>query len=223
MNANLQVSILIFFQILSINAKSQERILDIDPVYQKTPEWCWVSCGEMVFKYYDICNINPGGDFQCGIIALLGPQCDQNCYSCPVPAGSTQRIINMLAQYPAYAHNICGSDKLSIKCKDTFGSISPESIVDDIDNEMPILAGINPSGIGFGNDPAHATLIVGYEIYDDEMYLIINDPFPYEQYSGMQNPYVSGGGEELDYGQYKIEYSVFRKRFAWNRTLKSMY
>src|ERR1700676_2083210 len=110
---------IVFFNFSTI-VRGQGKTLDIIPVFQRTPEWCWVSCGEMIFKYYDVCCINPANDFQCGVIALIGPACDNNCYSCPLPAGSTQVIINMLATYPAYAHKICCSLKMSVRCTDVY-------------------------------------------------------------------------------------------------------
>lgn len=198
---------------------AQEKYLDIDPVHQRTREWCWVSCGEMIFKYYDICSINPAGDFQCGIIALLGPTCNLDCYSCPVPAGSTQRIINMLDQYPQVARSVCGSTKLSVSCTDRLSAITPSEVVNDIESDMPILAGINPMGNAVGNESAHATLITGYTYNGSDLFLIVNDPFIYPTHL---NPYLQVGADETQSGQYRISYSVFRQSLQWNRTLKSI-
>ncbi|WP_072038966.1 C39 family peptidase [Flavihumibacter solisilvae] len=201
------------------NTKPEGNILDIDPVYQQTQQWCWVSCGEMVFKYYDICSINPVGDYQCGIIALLHPQCDYNCYSCVVSAGTTQRIINMFKQYPAYARSICGSYRSSITCTEYYGALSTASIMASIDDDMPILAGVNPSGRASSYESEHACLIIGYMIDDDdEVTLIVNDPYPYDR-MGVRNPYYEAGGDELQLGQYEIEYYAFRRQLAWNRSL----
>ncbi|WP_193311808.1 C39 family peptidase [Agriterribacter humi] len=206
----------------SFNSVGQEQALDIDPVLQETPVWCWVSCGEMIFRYYDICNINPAGNFQCGIIALLGPQCNANCFACPYSAESTQRIINMLDQYPRFAQQVCGSSKQSVRCTNVYGALSQQQIMDDIDNGWPILAGINPSGGVYGTESQHAVLIIGYEVEDEIFNLIINDPFPYHAVSSSASPYEQYSGEEIISGQYKIPYARFRTNLGWNRTLKSI-
>jgi hypothetical protein len=196
------------------------KILNIAAVNQQTYQWCWVSCGEMVFKYYDVCSINPAGDYQCGIIALLHPQCDYNCYSCIVPAGSTQRIINMFKQYPAYARNICGSYRSSISCTEVYGALSITSIMKTIDDGMPILAGVNPSGHSYSYESEHACLIIGYTISDnDEVNLIVNDPFPYDLV-GAINPYYEAGADIIEPGQYEIEYSAFRQRLVLESNVK---
>jgi hypothetical protein len=206
--------------LLGISGQSQEKTLDISPIFQQTSEWCWVTCGEMVFRYYDICPINPI-NFQCGIIALIAPQCNQNCFSCALPAGSTQVVINMLYTYPLYAHSMCGSSKVHIICQNVFGECEASAILEDIDNDMPLIAGISPAGGGTVDEAAHVVLIIGYSKEDEETYLIINDPFPYSLY-GMRDPYTFYQGELLERGQYKIKYSTFRRNFAWNRTLRSI-
>jgi Peptidase_C39 like family len=219
------IVLIVSVPLLCHGVNAQNKTLDIAPVFQETPEWCWVSCGEMVFKYYGVCCINPGGDYQCGIIALLGPQCNMNCQNCPVPAGSTQTIINMLTQYPMAARNICGGSKTAVHGVDQFGSVSFNDVKNDIDNDMPLLAGVNPgSAVVYGFESAHATIIVGYEVDDDNMdYLIVNDPFPYSAYPAIPDPYSLKGGELLQAGQYKIEYGRFKNGFAWNRTLRSLH
>ncbi|RNI32832.1 hypothetical protein EFY79_19770 [Hanamia caeni] len=213
--------LLLLFYNISKFASGQEKTLDIPPVYQQTPEWCWVSCGEMIFKYYDICSINPANNFQCGIIALIGPACNNNCFSCPLPAGSTQTIINMLARYPYYAHNICGSSKTTIGCIDVFGQCSESTIIANIDNDMPIIAGISPAGGGMGLEAAHVVLIVGYDLNQDGTYVIINDPFPYSRLR-MTDPYTFYGGQLVEDGQYKMKFSTFTSNFRWNRSLISI-
>src|SRR2546421_11035235 len=83
--------------------------LSISPVAQETPEWCWLAVGQMIFQHFNIRNVNPAGDYQCGIVAFWGAvptpygwqgPCMANCYRCPLPAGSFDTIRAMLSQYP---------------------------------------------------------------------------------------------------------------------------
>ena len=201
--------------LLSLNLFSQDKTLDISPVYQETQVWCWVSVGEMIFKYYDVCCINPGGDYQCGIIALLGPACNNDCRNCIVPAGSSQVIQNMLREYPRYARQVCGSNKYSVSSTIRYSKASRELIIDEIDNDRPIIAGISPSG-GYGASPAHVALIIGYEADNTDFILIVNDPFPYELFSS-PDPYLTAGGEFIESGKYKISYSDFTK-LRWTQS-----
>jgi hypothetical protein len=43
--------------------------LEIFPVCQQTPVWCWAAVGEMVFRYYDVPTINTRCGYQCGIFS----------------------------------------------------------------------------------------------------------------------------------------------------------
>lgn len=206
--------IIIFF--LCLRAIGQEKILDINPVYQATPVWCWVSVGEMIFKYYDVCSINQYGNYQCGIIALLGPACDADCRNCQVPAGSASRIQNMLLEYPNTARQVCGSDIPFISSTIIDTEIGAEDVVNEIENDKPIIAGISPSG-DFNTEPSHVALIIGYDIKSLEFYLIVNDPFPYEFFGTSTDPYIASGGEFITSGQYRIAYADFKK-LNWRKT-----
>ena len=89
--------------VMPVLALAEDRSLGIDPVYQETPVWCWAAVGQMVFQHNGVGNINPGGDFQCGIVALLHPICNRDCRNCVVPAGSLFTMNNMLTEYPKVA------------------------------------------------------------------------------------------------------------------------
>jgi hypothetical protein len=203
---------------ICLSTRAQQKTLPIPPVYQQTPEWCWVTCGEMIFRYFGICPINPIS-YQCGIIALLAPQCYNSCLSCIVGAGTSQRIVNMLYQYPAVAANNCPNGKLHVTCTDLMGQCSANDLVNNIDADMPIMAGITPAGGGTNTQPAHVVLIVGYNaLPDGTLWLIVNDPFPYAAFN-MQDPYTYYQGQMLQQGQFAIRYSAFSTMFNWSRTL----
>src|ERR1700759_4403447 len=82
-------------------SRARDADLSIDPVMQNTPVWCWLAVGEMVFKYFDVPNVNPAGIYQCGIIGTIaGPYspCWSDCTRCVVGAGQASNITNMLRQ-----------------------------------------------------------------------------------------------------------------------------
>src|SRR5262245_52638322 len=73
--------------------------LHISPVMQQTEVWCWAAVAEMVLDHYDFDTINPGGDYQCGVVAMLGGVCNANCYACKTGIGSTTNLSAVLKQY----------------------------------------------------------------------------------------------------------------------------
>lgn len=208
MRARITLAILLFLAIQPLPASD----LAIDPVQQSTPVWCWAAVGEMVFEHYGVANINPARDFQCGIIALLHPVCDQNCYNCQVPAGSLSTMNNMLKQYPSFASRVTRtSTRLRTLARTT--SISLSQVRREIDNGRPVVAGISPSGYSVGGVSQHVALIVGY----DESDLIVNDPFPFGHADG--DPYIAAGATATEPGQYVIAYRSFVDRLRWRETI----
>lgn len=98
--------LLICFSMGVFPALVRAEKLAIAPIAQETPVWCWVAVGAMVLNYYDVPNLNPAGDYQCGIIAArFGPNtvCWTNCRACQVPAGAPSEITRMLREYPPFA------------------------------------------------------------------------------------------------------------------------
>jgi len=62
--------ILVLIPLCSIiprNSKAEQ--LSIDPEIQSSPVWCWLAVGKMVFRHFDIENVNPL-NYQCGIVGL---------------------------------------------------------------------------------------------------------------------------------------------------------
>ncbi len=191
-----------------------QEALDITPVYQQTPVWCWVAVGEMVFRHYGVANINPVGNFQCGIIALLHPACNQNCGNCIVPAGSLTTMNNMLTQYPDFASRVSGRST-RITTQVSRSRLSLEALAAEIDAGRPVVAGISPSGYRANGISEHVALIVGYVGAN----LIVNDPFPFRAATFAGNPYEAAGGEEVSSGQYRISYSAFVNRLQWRESI----
>jgi hypothetical protein len=192
---------------------SAQTTLNIEPVYQQTPVWCWAAVGEMVFRHFGVANINPGGNFQCGIIALLHPVCNQNCRSCIVPAGSLTTMDNMLTRYPTVASQVTGTST-QISTTVSYSRLSPAAILREVNAGRPIVAGISPSGYRDTGISQHVALIIGF----DGDALIVNDPFPFRAaFSG--NPYEAAGGREIRSGRYRIAYEAFASRLRWRESI----
>lgn len=221
---------------LPVTALAQDQdsptTVDISPVYQQTPEWCWAAVGQMVFEYYDIPAVNT--DLQCGIVALYGARTNafgqlygpcmsgyMGCAACVIGAGQFATIGNMLSQYPviAAAFNHQAPHPISSLLVDH--ALSKDQVTDEIDAQHPVIAGVSPDGPTPGGEAEHVVLIVGYDDSDsDHFYLIVNDPFPIGEgaFVNMPNPYLIAGGEKVDDGQYRIEYSAFKNRLRWTRS-----
>jgi hypothetical protein len=202
--------------------QARDRTLDIEPVWQETPLWCWAAVGEMVFRYYDVPTINPAGDFQCGIVSLLNPACASNCRNCPVGAGSLTTISNMIKRYPVFAGGVSRQDVGRLSAIPIVSALSTRSVMREIDAGRPVVAGISPTGFALPRGPSqHVALIIGYEGDEDDLTLVVNDPYPFsaEAFASQPNPYEAAGGEEIGRGRYSIEYGEFRARLRWRESI----
>lgn len=191
--------------------------LSIDPVQQETPEWCWLAAGEMIFKYYEIPNVNPAGIYQCGIVGVIvGGPCAMDCRYCSyVPAGTISGIRNMIVSYPRFVRSLLhDKDIKRLTAHVASHALSDDEVRDEIDAGRPIIAGISPLGSVDPASPQHAVLIIGYDGDDDSMDLTVNDPFPY----GSSDPYTAVGGNGGE-GQYTISYKRFKNRLHWTASL----
>jgi len=187
--------------------------LGISPVYQRTPVWCWAAVGEMVFEHFGVENINPAGNYQCGILALLHPICNQNCLNCVVPAASLATMNNMLTQYPRVAGQVTRTST-TIATRVSSQRLSLSMLQSELDAGRPVVAGISPSGYKVSGISEHVALIVGYDGAD----LIVNDPFPFRA-AFAHDPYRIAGGDENEPGQYSIPYNAFVTRLNWRESI----
>jgi hypothetical protein len=205
------------------------KIINIPPVQQSTPEWCWLATGEMIFRYYNIPMNAP--EYQCGEarfqgafqvapggpMAFAGP-CWTNCIPCGnVSAGSVQGLVNMIVQYP-YGMSVVTGNNFRLQAPQV--SLTPMqalAVKAEIDAGRPIIAGISP---GQGMLPPglaqHAVLIVGYD--NNGATLVVNDPFPYAS-AGMVPPYAQVGGTEMQPGRFSISYQAMVGPMDWNNAV----
>ncbi|MCA6364810.1 MAG: hypothetical protein IM638_17380 [Bacteroidetes bacterium] len=195
----------------------------IPPVQQETEVWCWLAVGEMIFRYYGLPTVNPGGDYQCGIIGAVGyaqygacDACNINCGNCVRPAGSASMITFMLTNYPKVACRELYNQNRTLSNTFLSGCLQPSDLVNELNQNRPVIAGINP-GQQFvlpGNSQ-HVALIKGY-YYDsgNNLILKVNDPYPY--YVTGFDPYVANGAIANGDLSYDISYAALVTSLFWN-------
>ncbi|WP_316171278.1 C39 family peptidase [Bradyrhizobium sp. SZCCHNRI1058] len=200
----------------ALGVGSQAHVLSINPQIQQSPVWCWAAVSGMIFDWYGVPNVNPAGIWQCGVVGAMAKlggiaACYFDCKQCDVPAGSAEHLRFVLQSYPKVAKS-----KTSISATVLKSPLDKKAIVELIDGERPIVAGINPGSPEkhFGS-AEHVALIVGYR--DLGNYLVVNDPFPFWE-RGM-SPYEDAGGVQRKVGQYLIRYDDFLKGIGWSETL----
>jgi hypothetical protein len=195
--------------------------LSVVPRVQETYVWCWVAVGQMVFEYYDIPNVNPAGDYQCGIVGLLAAgtvrnDCASRCQNCTVPAGSASGVIHMIEEYPRRVAVVTREAVPRLRADYRASALSSETIERVLDEDAPVIAGISPSG----RPPAwassqHVALIVGYRGSGSDLELLVNDPYPFAQ----DNPYERAGAENNGDGSYWIGYGALRRNLNWRESI----
>ncbi len=218
----IRITILCFLILLFSfgSSHAEYKQLNIQPITQKTAVWCWAAVSEMVLKYYRFPNLNPVGDYQCGIVGSTGPVCSSNCLACIKPIGSAFSLSAVLMNYQHLTDNVRGEHSGIHFAVEVGGRLSPEAIADSIEDGRPIMAGISPSGMGLYYPPGmseHVALIIGYERTSSAFYVLVNDPMPYA-YLGF-DPYLVAGAQSSIPAQYRIDYRAFVNRLLYKDSL----
>jgi len=192
-------------------------VLPVPVVLQQAPEWCFAASSAMIFQYLGYPNLNPAGDFQCGVVAAQGGPCLQNCAACLNGGGTMQRIAVIMQSYATMAAQFTGFQNPTVHLNEE-GILSPPQIIDQINRQGPIMAGISPGQIPYppgSGVSMHAVVIVGYDGDSTNFSVIINDPYPYP----MPSPYMTAGGTLLRPGQYRVPLPVFINVFHYGNSL----
>src|SRR5258708_324800 len=198
--------------------RANAAVLEIEPVAQQTPEWCFAASSAMILQYLGYPNLNIAGDYQCGVVGAQGGYCAGNCAACLQSGGTMQRIALIVRSYATAAYQLTGYQNPTVNLRE-FGILQPAQIIDQIDRDGPILAGISPTsvpyppGTGFSQ---HAVVIVGYEGDASNFYVILNDPYPYLPDA---DPYVATGNAKLQPGQYRVPLGAFVGIFHYGDSL----
>jgi hypothetical protein len=174
-------------------AVADASVIAIPVVYQETKVWCWAATATMALQAFGYPNVNPGGNFQCGIVAVTFPQCDADCRQCEKPIGPLPNMLQVIRGYQDFVERTRNFRVPRVQPRyvpyPTF-----EQIKASVRAGYPVIAGISPWS-GRPQDPGHtdhAVLITGYR--EDNggatRELTINDPYPYR---GIANPYEQAG------------------------------
>lgn len=201
--------------------------LPIGGLAQNTPVWCWLASGEMVHRYYGQPNVNPFGNYQCGMVGILYPAtCGFNCGNCISGASSWSMVNDMIVRYPQEILRLTPYAATPMRSSSSNASLTWDQVKAQIDNGWPVLTAVNPSGFRITNQISeHVAVIVGYEVTQaGTRRLIVNDPWPYElnQWQGQPDPYLQAGGREVRPFQYHVPYDGFRQRLQWGQTIHSI-
>jgi hypothetical protein len=201
---------------VTTSSSANANELKISPVEQQTKVWCWLATGEMIFKYFNIPNLNPGGNYQCGIIGSIfyNTPCNNNCFNsnCIIGSGSNANTVRMLKDYAWL------SSKKVFSCQEAY-ELNFSTIKFNIDKKKPILCGISPSRKQYYSGAEHVVVLIGYRTIHDTTYVIINDPFPYPNYD---NPYLKANATIIQKNQYLIGLQTFTNNMFWHWSLSDI-
>ncbi len=197
-------------------SNTENNRLAISPVEQQTQVWCWLATGEMIFKHYGIPNLNPNGNFQCGIIGSIfnNSPCNSNCFNnvCIRGSGSNYNTVRMFKDYSWIAA------RKVFSCQEGY-ELDYSTIKSNIDRQKPILCGISPTRKQYYSGAEHVVVLTGYEVINQVPYIIINDPYPYPSYD---NPYLKFNAVMLQKNQYRISLQSFTNDLFWHWSLSDI-
>jgi hypothetical protein len=225
---SLFAAILVVFSI-PVSASAAPTILNIDPIPQHTAEWCWLAALEMVFKYHDVpsgippnlaTNV-PDRDYQISIVANTSSglsACRRYDFQACVHGAGNQATKTLGATLYNYPPTV-GST--SLVATTVYHSLSADVVKNEIDNDRPIIAGVNTSGRSgnFGQyqpEAEHAVVIVGYDQSGPagDFAVVVNDPFDY-RFFGVPNPWLRNGARSIQTGQYELSFAVWTRVMPW--------
>jgi hypothetical protein len=200
-----------------IGTTSTEVNLGIAPIAQSLSQWCWLASGEMVFRYYGVPPVNQV-NYQCGVLAMLAgvnSPCFYNCTLCNAGAPTIAHVHQMVVSYPTYANQYYGGGVRPLQANWTSSPLSDSQMMQQLDNRMPMIVGVSPSGFRFaGQQSEHAVVITGYRMEGGIVSFLVNDPWPYGNFLGQPDPYLAGGGVRIRAGQYLISSAALRSRLV---------
>jgi len=209
--------------LLAATIARADKVLDVEPVEQATPVWCWVAVSEMVLRYYDVPNVNPGGHYQCGFIGLNAvatnaQACNADCRLCNFPAGHANVLKSAFEEYPRRVALVKSERQPRLRMTIRARALSFDEVMEEIDNERPFIIGISPAGSPVSNVSAHVAVIRGYKDEGGRSEVLVNDPFPFER-AGSPNPYLRAGGSREEDLSYWIDIEALKQRLAWRETM----
>jgi hypothetical protein len=194
--------------------------LPIAPVQQATPVWCWLAVGEMIFRAFEVPALND--HFQCGIVGTVAigtarDVCARDCRRCTVPGGDAATVMNMLVEYPRRVALLSGQSVPRLFVSHT-GVLRPDELRGELDAGRPIVVGVNPGGRPAAfSAAAHVALVVGYRMIDEQLWLLVNDPYPFSPKT-WPDPYLAVDATALAPGRYLLPYRRAVEGLAWTES-----
>ena len=167
--------------------------LKTELIAQQTPSWCWAATASMALKLRGFPDINPGSNYQCGVVAAAFPECDDDCSRCDEPLGTMISFVGLLNRYRDLALSLSRGPVPQLS-PDYVAHPGLARIKRSLDLSYPVIAGISPGAApALPEDAAHAVLITGYRddyLGSGEPWVMVRDPYPYPAGG---NPWVNAG------------------------------
>jgi hypothetical protein len=139
-------------------------------------------------------DLNPGRNYQCGVVAAAFPDCDDDCTKCVTPIDAMTNMVGVLDRYRDLAIQLNSAGFSGLFDPNYVSYPRWTRIKHSLDLSYPVIAGISPDGRPA--NPArseHAILITGYDDNyrgSGEEWVIVRDPYPYARGT---SPYASAG------------------------------
>ena len=207
-----------------VDYEPTQALLNVAPIAQQTQVWCWAASAEMILRYHGLPNLNPGYDYQCGVVGtyfylVYGPQhpCVYNCYLCETGASGMTEVRRIVEQYGDVARSF-GVNSPDLRSTIQFSALTLQQLAKNLDENRPVIAGISPTGISLPNISMHAIILVGYDATGPDPIVYVNDPFPYLAFF-QQDPYTMYGGAFIAPGRYAISYEALVEMLRWGNTI----
>jgi hypothetical protein len=166
----------------------------------------------MILRFYGEPNLNPVGNFQCGVVGgyyyiVGGPAhpCVSNCFLCQTGASTIFEVQRIIDGYGRVA-NFFGVGARVLTSQSRFGPLTIGEVASELDGSRPILAGVSfPGQPTLPGISGHAVVISGYDTTGTIPTVTVRDPYPYESFiPPNQNPYLVAGGTYQGPGTYRI-------------------
>ncbi len=203
---------------LLVAGRASATVLPVQIIMQQQPEWCFAASSSMILSFLGYPNLNPAGNYQCGVVGAQGGICAANCPKCMNGGGTMQNVGRIIQNYMLVAQQARRFTNPTVRMN-VEANLPPQLIIQQINSGAPILAGISPgvvpypAGLGVSQ---HAVVIIGHNGNPANLIIVINDPFPYPP---AQDPYVAAGAAKLRTGQYELPLSTFVGVFHYGNSL----
>ncbi|HYX47881.1 MAG TPA: hypothetical protein VE820_13815 [Sphingomicrobium sp.] len=121
----------------------QRTELKTELIVQQTPSWCWAASASMALEILRVPDINPGKNYQCGVVAAAFPRCEDDCSQCDTTIPTMLSLIAVLNRYRDLAFSSERGRK-SLFTADYVAHPTFALIKRSFDISAPVIGGISP-------------------------------------------------------------------------------